>query len=310
LIPVGARGIAIGGSAMAFTTGVDAIYYNPAGLGRQTGGVEAMVSSMSYISDINVVYGALGVQAGDFGNLGFTMKSIGFGKIPVTTTLFPDGTGEQYSPTYLTIGATYAKSITDRISVGFTANLISERILEMSATGFAFNFGILYQNLATPGLNLGIAVKNIGPNMQFGGSNLQVSADAATGLRGTQNYYVVAASNEMPSDLEIALGYTKKLDDQNSAQIGVMFRNNNYSDDEYNVGAEYNFDNLFFVRGGYTMAPQSDKDLLGDRGYIYDYSLGAGLHYNLTGVDLTFDYAYRHMKYFDGSNVVTLKIGF
>ena len=34
LIPVGARGIAIGGSSMIFANGVDAIYWNPAGLGR------------------------------------------------------------------------------------------------------------------------------------------------------------------------------------------------------------------------------------------------------------------------------------
>lgn len=310
LIPVGARGVAIGGSSMVFTTGVDAIYWNPAGIGHMSTGVEAIVSHMSYFADINVVYGGLAVQAGDFGTLGFTLKSVSFGDIPVTTTLFPDGTGEQYSPTYLTIGATYGKAITDRIAVGVTANLVSERIMSMSASGIAFNIGIQYQNLAVQGLNLGIAVKNIGPNMQFSGSNLLVKADASDALRGTQNYLVEAASSEMPSNLEIGLGYTKKFDDKNSASIGGMFRNNNYQDDEYNVGAEYNFSDLFFVRGGYTMSPQTTKDLAGERGYIYDYSLGAGLHYGVSGIDLSFDYAYRHMKYFDGNNVITLKLGF
>ncbi len=310
LIPVGARGIAIGGSSMIFANGVDAIYWNPAGLGRMNSSVEGMVSTMSYFADINIVYGAIGVQAGDFGTLGFSVKSVNFGSIPVTTSDFPDGTGEQYSPSFITLGATYAKGITDRISVGVTANLVTERILEMSATGVAFNFGIQYQNLAVEGLDLGITVKNIGTNMQFAGSNLLTTGTASTGLRGTQFYSVDAASNELPSSLEIGLGYTHKFDEMNSATIGGMFRNNNYQDDEYNLGAEYNFNNLFFVRGGYTFAPQANKDVLDQTGYIYDYTLGAGLHYAVSGIDLSFDYAYRHMKYFTGNNVVTLKVGF
>ncbi len=310
LLPVGGRGIAIGGSSMIFSTGVEAIYWNPAGLSKATHGVEAMVSSMNYMADINVVYGALGVGAGDFGNLGFSIKSVSFGNIPVTTVAFPDGTGEMYSPNYITLGATYSKSITDRIAVGFTANLVTERILSMSASGIAFDFGIQYANLGIQGLNLGLAVKHIGPNMQFGGSNLLVSADVAGTLRGAQNYTVQAAANEMPSSLEIGIGYTRKFDDKNSATLGGLFRNNNYQDDEYNLGGEYNFDDLFFLRGGYTFAPQSTKDIAGQGGYIFDYSLGAGLHYQLTGIDLSFDYAYRHMKYFDGNNVITLRVGF
>lgn len=309
LIPVGARGIAIGGSNMIFSSGVDAIYWNPAGLGRMTSSVEGMMSSMTYIADINVVYGALGVQAGEFGTLGFTVKSLGFGSIPITTSAFPDGTGEKYSPTYITMGLTFAKSVTDRIAVGVTANLVSEQILAMSATGVAFNFGIQYQNLGTQGLDLGITVKNIGTNMKFAGANLLQRADASTGLRGTQYYSVEAASSEMPSCLEIGLGYTHKLDEKNSARLGGMFRNNNYQEDEYNLGAEYSFDNLFFVRGGYTLPGKSKKDVTGQRDYIYDFTLGAGVHYNAGGLDLSFDYAYRHIKYFDASNVITLKIG-
>ncbi|HTX98943.1 MAG TPA: PorV/PorQ family protein [Bacteroidota bacterium] len=310
LIPVGARGIAIGGSSMIFANGVDAIYWNPAGLGRQNSSVEGLFSTMSYFADINVVYGAIGVQAGDFGNLGFSIKSINFGNIAETTTDFPDGTGGQYSPTYITLGATYAKGLTDRIAVGVTANLVTERIMDLSATGVAFNFGLQYHNLAVEGLDLGIAVKNIGTQMQFSGPSLLYTATAGSGLRGTQEYAVEAASADMPSSLELGLGYTRKFDDENSAMIGGMFRSNNYQDDEYNLGAEYNFNNLFFVRGGYTFAPQVNKDVLGANSYIYDYTLGAGLHYNVSGVDLSFDYAYRHMKYFTGNNVVTLKVGF
>ena len=310
LIPVGGRGVALGGSSMVFSAGVDAIYWNPAGLGRMEHSVEALVSQMKYIADVNVTYGALGVSAGEFGTLGFTLKSVSFGDIPVTTTLFPDGTGELYSPTFLTMGVTYSKLLTDRISVGVTANIVSERILSLNASGFAVNFGIQYQNLAIQGLSVGIAVRNIGPTIQFDGSNLLVTANASNSLRGTQTYAVQAAAFSLPSSMEIGLGYTRKLDEKNGILLGATFRNNNFQDDEYNLGAEYNFNNLVFIRGGYTLAPQTDKDLTGAQSYIYDYSLGAGVHQEVGGVDLTFDYAYRHVRYFDGNNVVSLRIGF
>ena len=310
LIPVGARGLAVGGSYMVFATGVDAIYYNPAGLSDQTSSVEALASSMNYIADIGVVYGALGIKAGDLGTLGFSLKSINFGDIPVTTTEFPDGNGQSFSPTYITVGATYAKALTDRISVGVTASLVTERIQDVSATGAAFNFGIQYHNLGVEGLDLALAVKNIGPNMSFAGSSLLVTANATTGLRGNQFYSINAASSEMPSLMEIGLAYRKKLDDMNSVNIGGLFRNNNYQDDEYNFGGEYIFNDLFFLRGGYTFAPQADKDPTGANSYLYDYTVGAGVHYPLEGLDLSLDYAYRHMKYFTGNNIITVKIGF
>ncbi len=309
-IPVGARGIAIGGSYMVFATGADAIYYNPAGLASQTSSVEALVSSMNYIADIGVVYGALGVKAGDFGTLGFTIKSINFGTIPVTTVDFPDGNGSTYSPTYITIGATYAKALTDRISFGFTVSLVSERILEMSANGVAFNAGIQYHNLAVQGLDLAVTVKNIGPSMTFSGSDLLTTATSATGQRGPQFYSINAASFDLPSLMEIGLSYTRKFGESNVISVGGLYRDNNYLDDEYNVGAEYGFNNNFFLRGGYTFSPQAAKDPTGASSYLYDYSFGAGVHYPVGDVDLSLDYAYRHLKYFTPSNVISLRIGF
>jgi hypothetical protein len=309
LIPVGARGLAVGGSSVVLMTGAEAIYWNPAGLSQMTTGVDVLLSNMNYFADIGVMYGAIGVKMGDIGSLGFSIKSINFGDIPVTTPDFPDGTGQHYSPTFITLGATYAKALTDRISVGVTTMIISERIMNVNASDVAFNFGLQYRNLGLEGLDLGLAVKNIGPNMAYGGSGLLVTANATTGIRGNQSYSVDAASSELPSMLEMGLGYRRKLDETNEVSVAGLFRNNNYQDDEYNFGAEYSYDNLLFIRGGYTFAPEAAKDLTGASSYIYDYTLGAGVHYLVGDVDLSVDYAYRHMKYFTGNNIIALRIG-
>jgi hypothetical protein len=310
LIPVGARGVALGLSGSLFVTGVDAIYWNPAGLSRMSNSVQAEFSQMSYIADIGVSYGAIGIAAGDFGNLGFSLKSLAFGDIPVTTTAFPDGTGDTYSPTFLTLGATYSRGLTDRISVGVTANLVSEKILQMSASGVSFDIGIQYRDLALRGLQLSVGVKNVGPNMTYGGTNAYVSADVPGALRGTEPYVVQMAGFELPSKLEIGLGYSPKLDEVNSLTVGGSFVNNNYLQDEYSLGAEYAYKSIFFARGAYTFSPQTENDITGAEGYIYKWSFGVGVHYNVGGLDLSFDYAYRSVKYFSGNNVFTFLVGF
>jgi hypothetical protein len=309
LIPVGAAGVAIGGSSGVFLTGINSLYYNPAGLGRMPGSFEATFSQMSYIADISVTYGAVGIKVGEFGNIAFSLKSIGFGSIPVTTVDYPDGTGSSYSPTYLTLGMSYSRLLTDRISFGATAYLVSEKILNMSASGLSFDIGIQYHNLGIKGLMLGIAVKNIGPNMTYSGSDALVRADVSGTTRGTQPYAVQMAGFEMPTMMEIGVAYSPKLDDMNAVTVSGLFRNNNYLDDEYQVGAEYGFNKMFFVRGGYALSPQTDKDPTGGKGYIYGFTGGAGIRYTLSDVTLSVDYAYRAVKYFDGNHVITVGIG-
>lgn len=305
LIPVGARGIAMGNANISVAKGVDAIFWNPAGIARSEVNSELMVSHMSYFGDIDLNYGALSVNAGDFGSLAFSLKTLSFGDIPVTTETYPDGTGELYSPTYVTLGLSYAKMLNDRISVGATFNIISESIMSTSASGFGLNAGVQYSGLIIPELKLGIALKNVGPSMQYDGSNLLRVATAQGSDRPAQYYKVEAAQFDLPSTIEIGLAYEKKFGTMHSISLVTNFQNNNYQADEYKVGAEYGFDNLIFLRGGYISSPNSDVNE-----YLYDYSFGAGVNYDLGSIIVTIDYAYRHLKFMDANNIFTVKLGF
>jgi hypothetical protein len=309
LIPVGAKDVALGGSNMAYTAGVDAIYWNPAGVARGDG-VQAMFSHMSYIGDVGIEYGAVTVNAGDFGSLGFSIKAVNFGDIPQTTADYPDGTGQTYSPAYVTAGVTYSRILNDRISVGATVNLISEKIMSASATGVSLDAGVQYNGLGTPGLKLGVAIKNVGPNMTFSGSDLYRTGNTTSDARGTQSYAVVAAPFELPSQMEIGLAYDWKANESNNVTVFTDFENNNYQDDVWKFGAEYSFDKLLFVRGGYNFSPNAPNDPAHRTVQLYDFSLGAGIKYNLGGVDFSFDYAYRHLILMAANNVFSVKLGF
>ncbi len=305
LIPVGARGIATGGAFLANITGLEALFYNPAGLDI-TPRTEAMFSYVNYLADINISYFAVGTSLGDFGSIAFDLKSFDFGDIPITTVEFPDGTGQTYSPTFLTIGFTYSKVLTDRISIGTNFKLISENIQNVSSTGFAVDAGVQYR--FTESFMLAATVKNIGTNMQFSGQNLRTRTKIPGSTPNSEDgtYEIVAETFQIPSFFELALAYKFNFNEQNNLAIAGTFVANNALEDALNFGLEYGFMNTFYVRGGYNLKLENQSN------NVYGFTAGAGIDYSVGGdFGIIFDYAFRDVKEFPSANhIFTVKLTF
>jgi len=305
LIPVGARGIATGGAFLANLTGLESIYYNPAGLDvyPQT---EAMFSYVNYLADINVSYFAIGTSLGDIGSIGLDLKTFDFGDIPVTSETFPDGTGETYSPSFLTIGFTYSKVLTDRISIGTNLKIISENIQNTNATGFALDAGVQYR--FSEALMIGATVKNIGSDMNYTGQDLSSRTVIPGSIPGSSSgsYEVITEGFQIPSFFQLSMTYALNINEQNNLMFAGAYTANNSFEDIANLGMEYGFMNNFFVRGGYNFLVQNTSE------YIYGLTFGAGLDYKLGGeVGFVFDYAFRDVKDFPTANhVFTIKLSF
>lgn len=304
LIPVGARGIATGGAFLSTLTGLESIYYNPAGLdiSKRT---EAMFSYMTYIADINISYLAVGTSLGDFGSFAFSFKSLDVGNIPVTTNDQPDGTGSTYSPGFITVGLTYSKVLTDRVSIGTNFKLLSETIGNTSASGFAIDAGVQYK--FTDQIFLGATVKNIGSNMVFSGQDLRQRSNIKGSQPGspTGMFEAVAESFQIPSYFELSLAYSLNFDEENDLMFGSAFTANNSLEDKLHFGLEYSFMNNFFVRGGYSFLMENTDES------IYGFTAGAGVNYDFSDIGVSFDYAYRDVKEFPTSNhIFTVKLSF
>ena len=312
MIPVGARYIAMGGASAASVTGLDAIYWNPAGLDRMQHMAGGLFSHMTYIADIGVSYAAVGVKFGGVGSVGLSFKSLSLGDIAVTTSDDPDGIGGAiFSPQFMTIGLSFSRSLTDRVSVGGTAKIISETMDRVGATGFAFDIGAQYQNLGDiNGLTIGVVIKNLGPAMTFSGTGLLRKAEPLDVTRPASFYQVVAGSDELPSTMEIGLGYLVNLGETNKVEVQSQFVNNNFDDDFTRLGLEYNFNNMVFLRGGYGLSMTGSKDPTGESTSIFGLTLGAGFKHNFGSLTIGIDYAYRAVNYFDANNVFSVELGF
>jgi hypothetical protein len=309
-IPVGAASIAIGGSAVALGNGIGNVYYNPASLAA-VDNAEGMVSYSTYLADSKVNYGAVSTRLGSAGNIAFTAKVLNIGDIVVTTEDAPEGTGEILNPTYSVFGVSYGRRMTDRVALGVTASYISERIAQTSATGLAADFGVQYDT-GWRGVRFGFAMKNIGPNMHFSGPNFEQRITLPGDDPSAQPHVVQLESTEfeLPSYLQFGVSYDVGGGEKQHATIYGTFQGNNFSTDEYRLGAEYLLGEHIALRGGYVgQLALSSADRQAD--YLYNFSYGAGLNFKLGDRPLSFDWAGMHVgQFFNDNQQVALRIAF
>jgi hypothetical protein len=311
LLPVGARDLARGGSTIAITSGVEAIHWNPAGLASMTKAAEGVFSLMSYIADISVDHAAVAASFGELGVVGVSVRSINFGDIKLTTRENPWGeSGAVFSPTFVTFGLTFARSLTDAISAGGSLKLVSEQIDRVSASGIAIDVGVQYKGVGgIRGLSLGVAVKNIGPRIQYDGSALLGTSRRTDGDRPDQKYKIETAANELPALFDVGLAYAGAASDNMLWNVSSSYTNMNLGLDEYRFGGEvaYTLESVqLFGRAGGGLVPDAQTD----EQHIFGATFGAGLSYSTAGMQITIDYAYRSVKYFDANQVIAVKLGF
>lgn len=305
LIPVGARGIAMNGSSIAGSSGLESVYWNPANLSFDEG-TSVLFSHMSYIADIGVTYVGVSTNIDGFGALAFSLKSLAIDAINVTTVENPDGNGQTFQPTFMTLGMTYSRLLSDRIAVGLTMNYITEKLGLVSANTVGFDIGITYRNLANiDGLGLALSLKNFGPQMKYDGSGLYINATPSTLERGEAAYKRDAMSFELPSLLEIGMSYNLVFNASNYLQLAGTYQNANYYGDEVRLGMEYGLNDMFFVRGGYMFLPELDNA----DANIYGLTAGLGVKYDLGGTKIKVDYAFRQTKFFDDNHIFTIQLG-
>jgi len=309
-IPVGAASIAIAGSAVAIGNGIGNIYYNPASLAA-VDNAEAIISYSTYLADSKVNYGAVSTKVGAAGNVAFSVKVLNVGDIIVTTEAAPEGTGEILNPTYSVFGLTYGRRMTDRVSLGVTANYINEKIAQTQATGFAADLGVQYDT-GWRGLRFGFAMKNIGPNMTFSGPDFEQRFTLPGDDPSAQPHVVSleATSFELPSYLQFGVSYDVGVSEKQHATVYGTFQGNNFSTDEYRVGAEYLVGEHIALRGGY-VGQIALKSIDRQADYLYSFSYGAGLNFKMGDRPVTFDWAGTHVgQFFSDNQQVSLRLAF
>ncbi len=304
LVPLTARYTALGSAVsggLPDMSGLEALYSNPAGLSVNDG-TAALFSRVEYVADIGVNYFGVAQNFG-YNNIALTISAWDFGDISETTEATPEITDVTFDVNYLTAGLTYSRQLTDRIAAGFTAKVISETIDDVSASAVAFDAGMTYDITGT-GIRLGVALKNIGSEIQFSGTGLVRSAPVPGQEPSASPNALFFESEpvELPTLLNFGLTYTRDLGADASVTVLGNFRSNSFDQDQFAGGLEFGLMDIVYVRGGY----QAVEDM--DDTFFTGAAFGGGLKLDLGGTLVNVDYAYQPTDFFSDVQYITASV--
>ncbi len=306
LINPWARSSGWGGANSGSVHGLEAQFLNVAGTAF-TKKTEVLFSHTNYMQGTGMSINAFGIcqKVGEAGVLGISLMSLSFGDIDVTTTEQPEGGLGTFTPQYINMGISYAKTFSNSIYGGINFKIISESISNVNASGIAIDAGIQYvtgTNDDRNNVKFGIALKNVGTPLKFSGDGLSTRVTApATGNNYQLTVEQRAAGFEIPSLLSIGAAYDFDLALDHKLTLAGNFTSNSFTNDLYILGLEYKFRNTFMLRGGFSY----EKDIFDDalRTTVYTGPT-AGVTVDLplgkSGKSFGVDYSFRATNPWDG----------
>jgi len=163
---------------------------------------------------------------------GANFNYLDFGGVPKTTISNPDGVGlERAGLNDLALSAGYGRVVFEALSAGAAFKFIQESIADVSAQGYAVDFGLLYDVERFKGLSLGGAVQNAGPAMRFQKSSenlpLTIRGGAAyqAPLRGQKCAFALDIIKERGESAAVAFGAEVLAARRFPIRIGYSSRN-------------------------------------------------------------------------------------
>jgi len=308
-IPVGAPAVAMGSAFVSLANDATSLYWNAAGSAWLTQS-ELVAIHTTWIADTRFDYAAFVLPIEGFGAIGANFTSLSMDDMKVTTVEKPEGTGEYFSAGDLALGLSYAHRLTDRFTIGFNAKFIQQTIWHENATGFAIDAGTIFRTDLFGGMTIGASLSNFGTTMQMSGRDLRQFGILDPTKPGTNSQIpedVEMDSWDLPLLFQLGVSTSPVKSENYRLTVAVDALHPNDNTESVNVGGEFAFEDVFFVRAGFNglgIAPDVREGGL---------SLGVGLStssFLSSGTTAKFDYAYRDLGRLAGVHVFSLGVRF
>ncbi len=298
-LETGTRAIGMGGAHVAAGNGIYAAPYNPASIGFVQGS-DTFFSRSNYVAGIthNVLGYATQLTESDF--VGLHLFYMDSGEMNVTTVENPNGFGETFKVTGLSLRGIYTKILTDRLKIGFSIKYLREQIYTTYMQSFVVDLGSNFDT-GIYGMTLGMSVSNFGPQVEYKGEGLEIEVDP--NLDPDEKLSRITERFSLP--LTFRLGLKNDIIGPNSEFFNLgdshrlTFAIDGINALDYTVygtmGMEYSWKNIGFARFGTHLG----HDTAG-------ISVGFGLNYNR----ITLDCAYVDYGVLNSTFQVGVGLGF
>ena len=277
LIEPSARIAAMGNAGVSLADGLDAVYYNPAGLAAVET-YEAVFSHSAWVADIGFNYFAVGVPMGRWGVALASVTSLGSGEMDVRTVASPLGTGERFTVSDVALGLGYARRVTDRFSAGAQLHWLQETIWHSSVSTSTLSFGTIYR-VSERGLHIGSSISYFGTNGEYDGRDLRILFDAdpaSTGDNGALPASQFTDAFDVPVLFRVGLGYPWRIGPDTQLHLALDAFHPSDEEESTSLGAELTLRKAYAFRLGWQNAFLPDAETgptagLGFRGKFQEY---------------------------------------
>jgi len=293
-IGVGAQQTALGEACIANPNDVTSLFWNPAGLTK----IENIQTSFHYtkwIADLNIMSAAAGVRLGNIGVLALSYSFMNYGDIDEALVTSASGgvdtrTGNTFTGKDISFGISFARSFTDKLSIGVTAKYLREDLYKYTSSLWAFDIGSYYET-GWKGIRLAMSAQNFASQARW----------LYTGEENQQSFEIplvfrIGWSIDLLGGEDLVLGGDPT---QHKLTFNMDALHSNDYSERLMMGAEYTFLNRFIVRGGYRFNY--------DEGNL---SFGIGANTSVYGFNFQIDYSYVKNDYLDSPHRISLMMNF
>ena len=297
-------------------SGVDALRLNIAGAAR-INKTQVNLAHAKYLQGSGIDMNSFGLsqRIGENGAIAFSVMSLDFGDIPITTANQPEGTGATFSPSFINIGVGYSHVFENKVSVGVLFRGVTEGIADLKASTFAVDAGVQYVTGEKDNFKLGISLRNVGGTLRFQGEGVVRSVEIPNG-GGSYNLAIEerTAEFELQSQLNIGASYDFRFSDAHRVTLLGNFTSNAFSQDQFGAGVEYSLKDIFVLRGAYRYEVGSSNinEAPLYSGLAGGFSIQLPLNKEakdegLFGTQVSIDYGYRASKILGGTHNIGLR---
>ncbi len=272
-IGVGGRATAMGEAFVAVANDMTALYWNPAGLLQfKENGVQ--FSHTEWLVDLKHEFAGGIYRLGKNNVVGVSFTSLHTEPMEKTTEFQPTGTGEFFRFGDLAFGLTFARRFTEQFSFGITLKYVEETLAELKMHGFMFDLGTYYWT-GLSNSRFAVTISNFGP---------QVTPSGTVGLVGGGT---LSSFQSFPTPTIFRIGFAMDPIDTKKNKLTTSIQLNHPNDNAENIdlGVEYAFKDMFFIRGGYKFNVESEN-----------YSGGVGVKVPISIALASVDYSIANFK--------------
>jgi hypothetical protein len=282
-LPVSARFVGLGETGISLPDArADGLFFNPALIALNT---ERLGLTMSYADwYVETTHQAFGVTYHNplFGTIGVSVVSFDFGEVEKTINPTAAQTGSYiqlgtYTAGAYAVGVSYARSLTDKFSFGFSLKYARETIDAYSADNVIADLGFLYLT-GFHSLRIGAALQNFGLEAKYAAEKFKMPQQLRLGI-SAEVLGQLSAPNHLTAILEAS--------------------HPNDADERIQLGLEGVLSRWLVLRGGYKFGHDEEN-----------WTLGSGLIFPFKGKRVNFDCAYFEHKRLDSTLRYTLAMEF